>query len=89
MVRPGITFRTELLGSAPGTQVDLAPVLALSNGSKLQVGTPEISDAKVRCTVVEHVKDAKVISFKKKRRKGYKRKQGHRQRLTVLKVESI
>jgi len=89
LVKPNDMFRVERLDAEPGQQVELQPVLAVSDGEKLQVGAPEVEGAKVTSTVVEHVRGAKVVSFKKKRRKGYSRKQGHRQELTVLKVESI
>jgi len=55
---------------------------------EVSVGTP-VLDAKVNATVLEHVKGDKVIVFKKKRRKGYRRKNGHRQRFTKLKIDSI
>ena len=68
---------------------DLESVLALSDGEKLTVGTPNIEKAKIASTVVEHIRGDKVIIFKKKRRKGYSRKIGHRQELTVLKIDSL
>lgn len=88
-VKAGNTLRVERLDVEAGKKVELRPVLAVSDGKKLQVGTPEIKNAKVTSTVIEHVRGDKVISFKRKRRKGYSRKKGHRQNLTVLKVESI
>jgi large subunit ribosomal protein L21 len=83
------TLKVEKLSAQPGEKIDLTSVLALSDGTSLQVGTPEIAGAKVTATVVEHIRGVKVISYKKKRRKGYERKKGHRQSLTVLKVEAI
>ena len=64
-------------------------MLALSDGKKLSVGAPSIAGAKVTATVLEHIRGEKVVSFRKKRRKGYHRKKGHRQSLTVLRVDSI
>jgi large subunit ribosomal protein L21 len=64
-------------------------VLAISNGSELKIGSPVVPDAKVVFTVVEHKRGEKVVNFKKKRRKGYERKVGHRQELTVVTVKSI
>ena len=52
-------------------------------------GTPELSGVSVTATVLEQMRDDKVIVFKKKKRKGYERKQGHRQDLSVIKIESI
>ena len=89
MVRPGTVFRAERLPADEGSKVELAPVLARSNGQTLEIGKPEIASARVSCAVLKHIRGPKVVSFKKKRRKGYTRKQGHRQELTVLRVESI
>ena len=88
-VKANDALRVERLKAEVGAKVQAGPVLAVSDGKKLQVGTPEIKDSKVTFTVLEHIRGNKVISFKKKRRKGYSRKKGHRQELTVLKVESI
>ena len=82
------TLKVERLASDVGDSVEL-PVLAVSNGEKLEVGTPELAGTKVTASIVEHIRGDKVVSFKKKRRKGYSRKVGHRQELTVLKVDSI
>jgi len=79
----------ELLGVEEGQTVEFDQVLATSDGSELTIGTPVIESAKVTATVVENFRDKKVVAFKKKRRKGYRKKKGHRQGLTKLKVESI
>lgn len=89
MVKENDNLEIELIDSNPGDKIDLDQVLAISDGKNLKVGTPEIKGAKVACTVVDHVKAKKVINFKKKRRKGYSRKVGHRQNLTVIEVNSI
>ena len=88
-VKPKDVLKVERLDAEVGQTVELAPVLAVFDGKKLEVGAPEVKKAKVTSTVVEHTRGEKVVSFKKKRRKGYARKQGHRQELTVLRVESI
>jgi large subunit ribosomal protein L21 len=88
-VKPNDTLRVELLNAEPGQKIDLTSVLALSDGSSLKIGKPEIPGAKVTVTVVKVVRAEKVISFKIKRRKGFKKKKGHRQDLTIIKVESI
>jgi len=88
-VKPDDTLSVERLKAEAGESVDLDRVLALSDGKSLKVGTPLIEDAKVTAKVMEHIRGEKVVSFKKKRRKGYSRKIGHRQELTVLKIETI
>ncbi len=79
----------ELLGVEEGQTVEFDQVLATSDGSELTIGTPVIESAKVTATVVENFRDKKIYAFKKKRRKGYRKKKGHRQGLTKLKIESI
>lgn len=88
-VQAGDTLKVELLEGEAGSTITLDSVLALSDGKDLKVGTPLIKGAKVSAQIVEHVKAPKVVAFKKKRRKGYRRKVGHRQPLTVLRVASI
>ncbi len=88
-VKPDDTLSVEKLKAEAGESVDLDRVLALSDGKSLKVGTPLVEDAKVTAKVMEHIRGEKVVSFKKKRRKGYSRKIGHRQELTVLKIETI
>ncbi|MBI3986474.1 MAG: 50S ribosomal protein L21 [Lentisphaerae bacterium] len=88
-VEAGCQLTVEKLTAEPGSSLDLTPVLAVSNGQELTLGTPDLAAVKVTATVVQHILGPKLISFKKKRRKGYKRKIGHRQSLTVLKIESI
>lgn len=89
LVKEGDTLRVNRISADKGEKVEIDTVCALSDGKELKLGTPEIAGAKVVCLVLEHVRDSKVISFKKKRRKGYSRKVGHRQDLTVLKVEAL
>jgi large subunit ribosomal protein L21 len=89
LVKAGDTLKVELLEGEAGSTVTLDSVLALSDGKTLTVGTPFVKGAKVSAEIVERVKAPKVVAFKKKRRKGYKRKVGHRQQLTVLRVASI
>jgi len=88
-VEPGSVLEVERLDAQPGDRLEDLPVLAVSNGSELAVGKPRVDGARVAAVVVGHKRGRKVISFKKKRRKGYERKQGHRQELTVLKIESV
>lgn len=72
-----------------GTKVDFDNVLLIDNDGKVNVGAPAIEGAKVSASVVRHLKGDKVIVFKKKRRKGYKKKNGHRQYLTEIKIDNI
>jgi large subunit ribosomal protein L21 len=88
-VQENDTVQVERLDAEVGANLDLDTVLAVSDGEALTVGTPNIEGATVKTTVVDHIRANKVVSFKKKRRKGYSRKVGHRQEQTVLKVEKI
>ncbi|MEN8248721.1 MAG: 50S ribosomal protein L21 [Bacteroidota bacterium] len=72
-----------------GASVEFDNVLLFDNDGKVEVGTPQVKGAKVTGKVLEHVKDDKVVVFKKKRRKGYKVKNGHRQEFTKVLIENI
>ena len=72
-----------------GSKVTFDNVLLLDNGSKVTVGTPTVKGASIQAKILQHVKDNKVIVFKKKRRKGYKVKNGHRQALTQILIEKV
>lgn len=72
-----------------GSKVTFDNVLLIDNKGKVNVGAPVIKGAAVSAKVIEHLKGDKVIVFKKKRRKGYKVKNGHRQFLTKIQIESI
>lgn len=90
LVQPGEAVCVELLKADAGSKLELAPVLALSDGKAATViGAPVIEGARVTATVVRHLRADKVVSFKKKRRKGYRKKIGHRQEQTELKIEAI
>ena len=77
------------LDSKEGSKVTFDNVLLLANGDKISVGAPAIDGAQVGAKVLKHFKGNKVIVFKKKRRKGYRVKKGHRQALTEIQVENI
>ncbi|WP_209401723.1 50S ribosomal protein L21 [Pseudozobellia sp. WGM2] len=77
------------LQTEEGKKVVFDNVLLLADGSNITVGAPAIDGAAVEAKVVKHLKGDKVIVFKKKRRKGYKTKNGHRQSLTEIVIESI
>lgn len=88
-VTPGETLEIELLDAEAGQDVELDKVLAVSDGQELKIGMPYVQGAKVVLTIIGHKRGKKVINFKKKRRKGYSRRVGHRQELTVASVKSI
>ena len=77
------------LEAKEGSKVDLDKVLLVDNAGKVNIGAPVIKGAKVTAKVIEHLKGDKVIVFKKKRRKGYRVKNGHRQYLTKLEILKI
>ena len=78
-----------LLEGKEGTKVDFDKVLLGDNEGKVKVGTPTIKGAKVSGKILEHLKDDKVVVFKKKRRKGYKVKNGHRQKYSKVLIQDI
>ena len=88
-VATGDTVEIELVDAEAGQDVELNTVLAVSDGKELKIGMPYVEGAKVTLTIVGHKRGAKVINFKKKRRKGYSRRVGHRQELTVATVKTI
>ena len=77
------------LEAKEGSKIDFDKVLLMDDAGKITVGAPVIKGAKVTAKVLEHLKGDKVIVFKKKRRKGYKVKNGHRQYLTKLEILKI
>ena len=79
----------ELLDAKEGDKVKIDKVLAVSDGSKLNIGTPVVAGAVVTLEVVDQYRGEKVVSFKKKRRKGFHKKIGHRQELMKVRVESV
>ncbi|MDR0724377.1 MAG: 50S ribosomal protein L21 [Prevotellaceae bacterium] len=77
------------LEQAEGDSVSFDKVLLIDDDGKVQVGAPTLKDATVTAKVLKHLKGDKVIVFKKKRRKGYKVKNGHRQFFTQIQIENI
>jgi large subunit ribosomal protein L21 len=88
-VTAGDTLEIEKLALEPGVMHTFDRVLLVNNNGVVTVGTPTVAGAKVVVDIVEQTKGDKVIIFKMKRRKGYHKKQGHRQKLTVVKVREI
>lgn len=77
------------LKAKEGDKVEFDKVMLIDNDGKVKVGNPVIKNAKVTAKVIENGKGCKVIVFKKKRRKGYRVKNGHRQQLSTIKIENI
>ncbi len=88
-VEEGKKIFVHKLGEKEGQKVEFEKVLLVDNGGKITVGTPIVKGAKIQAEVLEDVKDKKVIVFKKKRRKGYKKKNGHRQQYTQIEIKKI
>jgi large subunit ribosomal protein L21 len=81
-------YAPKLEGDA-GSAVSFDKVLLVDDGSSINIGAPTVSGIKVSGKILEHVKGNKVIVFKKKRRKGYVVRNGHRQQFTKVQIESI
>jgi large subunit ribosomal protein L21 len=88
-VTAGTKLDVERLAVAAGQTVTLERVLLVNNEGQVRVGNPTVAGASVVVDVVEHKRGEKVIIFKMKRRKGYRKTKGHRQELTVIKVKEI
>ncbi len=72
-----------------GSNVIINDVIGVSQEGQFRIGTPYVPGAQVTVKILEHKRGEKIVVFKKKRRKGYKRRKGHRQELSVIQVESI
>jgi large subunit ribosomal protein L21 len=77
------------LSGEPGDQVALGEVMMIVDGETTTIGAPFVAGASVSAEIVEHTRGPKVIAFKKRRRKNSKRKRGHRQDLTVVRITGI
>lgn len=88
-VKVGKRYKLEKLIGEPGESVAFEKVLLVADGDKIQVGAPYLEQAKVEATIVEHGRGEKVTIIKLRRRKGYRRKQGHRQYFTEVEVTHI
>ena len=88
-VANGDVILVEKLDGEAGASVTLAEVLMIGDGANITVGAPTVKGASVAAEVVEQAKADKVIIFKKNRRHNYRRKRGHRQKLTALKITGI
>ena len=89
-VAKGDVIRFDKMKAEPGDSFETSQVLAIAEGDeKLKIGSPVVEGAKVEGTVLQHGKDKKIIVFKRKRRKTYRRKYGHRQDHTLVKIDKI
>ena len=88
-VQEGDTIVVEKLDVAVGEKVTFERVLMISDGDTVKVGTPVVESSNVYGTVVEHGKGEKVVIFKYKAKKDYRKKQGHRQPYTMIKIEKV
>ena len=89
-VAKGDIIRFDRMKAGPGDSFETSQVLAIAEeDNKLKIGSPVVEGAKVEGTVMQHGKDKKIIVFKRKRRKTYRRKYGHRQDHTLVKIDKI
>jgi len=88
-VEEGQEIFVHQLEAEEGDNVNFDQVLLVENDGNVQLGTPILGGASIGATVLGHQRGDKVIVFKKKRRKGYKKKNGHRQHFTKLKIDNI
>ncbi len=87
-VSAGDLLKVEKLDGAVGDTIELNEVLMVG-GEEVKIGTPLLPEAKVKATIVEQGKDKKILVFKSKRRKTFRKKNGHRQPITRLKITDI
>ncbi len=88
-VREGENIRVARLDAEEGSSLTLSDVLLVGGGDEIQVGTPQVEGVAVEARVKGHGRADKIIVFKMKRRKNYRRKKGHRQPYTELQIEKI
>jgi len=83
------TILVERLSAEEGEQIVLSDIVMLADGEKVTIGTPRVDGAGVSATVIRQTRGPKIIIFRRKRRKNHRRTQGHRQDLTLLKINDI
>jgi large subunit ribosomal protein L21 len=88
-VQPGETIEIEKLAAQAGGTIEFGEVLLVADGENVRVGQPTLSGAKVTAEVLGDRKGEKLIVYKYRRRKGYRRKTGHRQQYTAVKITAI
>jgi large subunit ribosomal protein L21 len=88
-VSPGEVLRIEWLKGEVGSEITFSDVLLTVADGSVQIGTPLVPGVTVSARIVEHGKEKKILVFKKKRRKNYRRRHGHRQHFTAVQVKTI
>lgn len=88
-VSPGDVVHIEKLAGNVGDMVTISDVLLISKEGDVKIGQPALAEAQVKGQILDQTRADKILVFKKKRRKGYRKKQGHRQSYTALKIEDI
>jgi large subunit ribosomal protein L21 len=88
-VSPGDVVRVESLDAKKGDTIEIKDVFMISDGDKMSVGTPMLSSARVTAEVVEEDRGVKLLIFKHRRRKGFRKTNGHRQNYTAIRVKEI
>lgn len=88
-VSTGDTIKVDRLALEQGSAINIDKVLAVMDGTKTVVGAPYVSGASVKAEVVENIKAKKVIVFKQKPRKGFRKLRGHRQQMSVVKIKEV
>lgn len=88
-VTPDLTLQVPLFGNEVGETLTFDEVLMVADGDNVTVGSPTIEGASVAAEVLSHGRSRKIVVFKKKRRKNYRRKNGHRQQYTEIKITGI
>ena len=88
-ITEGKKLQIPKISEKEGSTIKFDRVLCIDNDGDIQIGKPNIPNAVVHSTVLEHGKDKKIMVFKKKRRKGYQVKKGHRQEYTLIKIDNI
>ncbi|WP_371747212.1 50S ribosomal protein L21 [Acuticoccus sp. I52.16.1] len=88
-VSPGDELKVETVEGSAGDSISFDDVLMVGDGDNLNVGAPHVSGASVKAEIVDHVRTRKIIIFKKRRRQNSRRRNGHRQPLTVIRITDI
>ncbi len=88
-VSQGDILKVEKLNAAPGDEIEISDVLMVVDGEEVTLGTPVVEGASVKAKIIEQGRAKKVIVFKKKRRKGYRVKNGHRQPFTAIEIQQV
>lgn len=88
-IEEGMNFKVEKLAGEVGNKLSIEDVLFVGGNGSPKIGTPRVDGAKVTVEILRHAKDKKVMVYKKKRRKGYEKRHGHRQEFTEIKIDKI